>query len=98
MSYVCKILVVNFFLLALIASHAAAQSVEALLDKLIQKGVLTEKEAKDLKAESITSDNTNQVATSKWKFNDSLKSIQLYGDLRFRYEASIPPPIRVPHG
>jgi hypothetical protein len=82
-----QILVLSLAAWALCCNRATAQSVEALLDKLIQKGVLTEKEAQDLKAESTPSDSTNQPAASKWKLNDTVKSIQLYGDLRFRYEA-----------
>ena len=62
---------------------ASAQSADALINKLVQKGILTEKEAKDIMADTI---QTNQVSSSKWKISDAIKSIQLYGDVRFRYE------------
>ena len=61
-----------------------AQSADALINKLVQKGVLTEKEAKELLTESV---QTNAVpAPSKFKIGDAIKSMTLYGDLRFRYE------------
>lgn len=62
---------------------ARAQSADALINKLVQKGILTEKEAKDVMSETTL---TNQVSASKWKINDAIKSIQLFGDVRFRYE------------
>ena len=66
-----------------VAGHAVAQSADALINKLIQKGVLTEKEGKELMTE--TSD-TNLVSASKWRLNDAIKTIGLFGDVRFRYE------------
>lgn len=62
---------------------ALPQSADALLNKLVQKGILTEKEAKEVMSESI---QTNQASASKWKINDAIKNIQLFGDVRFRYE------------
>ena len=75
-------------LLALAPQIHAQSSVDALLDKLEQKGVLTVDEAKELRAESAA-DQTNMVSqmpASKWKIADSIKSVQLFGDLRLRYE------------
>lgn len=63
---------------------AQAQSADALIHKLVEKGILSDQEAKDLMAESAA---TNQpAAASKWKVNDAIKNIQLFGDVRFRYE------------
>ncbi|MGH8023854.1 MAG: putative porin, partial [Limisphaerales bacterium] len=59
-----------------------------LLDTLERKGILTVKEADELKAEDAA-DQTNQfnsLPAAKWKIADSIKSIGLYGDVRFRYE------------
>lgn len=76
-------------LTAIFASGACAtqlhgQSADALINKLVQKGVLTEKEGKELLAEGA---QTNTPAVdSKWKISNAIKSIGLYGDLRFRYE------------
>jgi hypothetical protein len=75
--------------LALATQTHAQSSVNALLNKLEQKGILTSDETKELKAESAT-DETNNLANelppSKWKLSDSIKSIGLFGDLRLRYE------------
>src|SRR5690348_15100035 len=64
-------------------TRVQAQSADALINKLVQKGILTDQEAKDLMSETM---QTNQVSSSKWKISDAIKSIQLFGDLRFRYE------------
>ena len=67
----------------LFAVQSPAQSADALINKLLEKGILNEQEAKDLKQETY---QTNLVSASKWKLSDSIKNINLYGDLRFRYE------------
>ncbi len=64
---------------------AEAQSSDALVNKLVEKGILTEKEAKDLIAET-TATQTNMASASKWKINNAIKSVVLFGDLRLRYE------------
>ncbi len=76
-------------LAAMTATSAHAQaSVDSLLDKLEQKGILTVDEANQLKAENATDQTNfvNEIPASKWKLSNSIKSIQLYGDLRLRYE------------
>lgn len=67
----------------LFAVQSPAQSADALINKLLEKGILNEQEAKDLRQETF---QTNLVSASKWKLSDSIKNINLYGDLRFRYE------------
>ena len=66
----------------------SAQSSDPLLDTLIKKGILTQDEAKDIKAEADASQSNNVVAMppSKWKISDGIKSVELFGDLRLRYE------------
>ena len=65
-------------------SASAAEGSDKLLDLLIKKGVLTDKEAADVKAEA---DKTAAASgASKWKINSGIKSIELFGDARFRYE------------
>ncbi len=68
-------------------SHAQSSS-DALINKLMQKGILTADEAKELRSESEMSETNllNQFPASKWKIANSIKSIELYGDLRLRYE------------
>ncbi len=67
----------------------AQTSDDALINKLEQKGILTVDEAKELRAES-EAEQTNLVNSAlmatKWKISDSIKDIQLFGDVRFRYE------------
>ena len=75
--------------LAALAPQSRAQSSsDALIDKLEQKGILTADEAKELRAESAESDTNliNRLPASKWKLAESIKSIDLFGDVRFRYE------------
>ncbi|HXR08598.1 MAG TPA: putative porin [Candidatus Acidoferrum sp.] len=68
--------------LALASSAAAQVSADALLDKLVAKGILTQKEAEDLKNEPVT----NKPEGSKFKLSSTIKSVELFGDLRMRYE------------
>ena len=69
---------------------ATAQTSDPALNALVKKGFLTEKEAKDAWAEAQTNlpsaSQDKLVSASKWKLSDSIKSIGLYGDVRFRYE------------
>ncbi|HWV98287.1 MAG TPA: putative porin [Candidatus Acidoferrum sp.] len=81
----CKLLALAVLSCGICAAPAPAraQSADALVNKLVQKGILTDKEAKDLMSETV---QTNQASASKWKINDAIKNIQLFGDVRFRYE------------
>ncbi len=65
------------------AMIAEAQSADALINKLVEKGILTDKEAKDLVSETTQS---NQVSSSKWKISNTIRSVELFGDVRLRYE------------
>ncbi len=85
------------FFSSLVATPAAGNSTngapqdthDPLLDLLIQKGMLTQEEARRVKEES-DSLRTNAPAMpppeSKWKINKAFKSIELFGDIRLRYE------------
>jgi len=70
--------------LALAAPATAQVSADELLDKLVAKGTLTQTEAEQLRNDSLT--NTPAAAGSKFKISDAIKSMQLYGDLRTRFE------------
>lgn len=64
---------------------------DPLVDTLIEKGILTEGEAKRIEAEMAArqtnrTDTMNNMPISKWKTSDAIKSVELFGDLRFRYE------------
>jgi hypothetical protein len=63
---------------------AAAQSPDALLDKLVQKGILTTKEADDLRTESKKDFDKNyrrQTGMPEW-----VNSLKFTGDFRGRFE------------
>jgi hypothetical protein len=59
-----------------------AQSSEALMDALVRKGILTEQEAEDIKAD-VSKENKQY---NKWTFNKDGLEYKLYGDVRGRYE------------
>jgi len=77
--------------LTTLAPAARAQSSDPVVDVLLEKGIITQKEATNVEAE-IASRRTNLVneisesQSSKWKMSNSFKSLQFYGDLRLRYE------------
>lgn len=65
-----------------------ADKQDPLLNLLLQKGILTEDEAKKVQAE-VDAGRTNALEMppeSKWKLSNGLKNIELFGDLRVRYE------------
>ena len=70
--------------MAAVTNSLCADASDPLLDMLIKKGILTEQEATAIKTEAET--NTVPISASKWKLSDSIKSIGLFGDVRFRYE------------
>jgi hypothetical protein len=87
--------------LALLALPPAvrAQSndpVTELVNMMIQKGMLTEQEAQKVKADAealkaeraagATNTLSSMPSISKWKIVDAVKSVELFGDLRFRFE------------
>lgn len=69
-------------------SEAQTVTSDPLIDKLEQKGILSSEEAAELRSESMVQQTNlvNSIPASKWKISDAIKSIQLYGDLRLRYE------------
>ena len=73
--------------LALAACAQTAQppsTSDPLLNLLLKKGILTDQEAQAIKSEAAL--QTNTPSASKWKISAGIKSIELYGDMRFRYE------------
>ena len=64
---------------------AQAQSIDALLDKLVEKGTLTVKEAKDLREE--TDADFKKAIASRNGMPDFVNSMKLYGDFRGRYDS-----------
>jgi polyhydroxyalkanoate synthesis regulator phasin len=74
--------------LALAATAAAQVSADALLDKLVAKGILKQDEAEQLKNEALTNNAARPTNWEGMKFKISkvIKSMELYGDLKMRYE------------
>ena len=75
-------------LMALTPNTHAQTSVDNLLNKLEQKGILTPNEADELKAENATNSvaDFNQAFNSKFAMPDWITSYRLYGDFRGRYD------------
>jgi len=70
----------------------AADSSDVLLDLFVKKGFVTEEEAKRVKSEAealraaAATNAMPEMPESKWKISDAIKSVELFGDLRLRYE------------
>jgi hypothetical protein len=68
------------------------ESHDPLLDLMIQKGMITQEEAKKVQAEADAY-RTNEIKhamssmSSKWDINKAVKKLELYGDVRVRYES-----------
>ncbi len=72
--------------LGLILSLAPAHAVpsDSLIDALVKKGVLSEKEAESIREKAATELTT--PASSAISFNRAIKHLSLYGDIRLRAE------------
>ena len=80
----------------LIAAHClstgtCAESKDPLLDLMVQKGMVTQEEADKVRAEADALRTNSMAATmpppeSKWKISKAIKDIELFGDVRLRYE------------
>ena len=80
-------------LLLLLTGAAAvghcAESSDPLLDLFVQKGMLTQEEVNRVRAEAEakrTNAATMPDMGSKWKISNAIKSVELFGDIRLRYE------------
>src|SRR5437588_2062765 len=65
-------------------SMLRAQDAGALLDLLVKKRLITDQEAEEVRAEL-----TKETATTsggKWKLSSPITEIELYGDIRLRYQ------------
>lgn len=76
-------------LMALTPQTHAQSSVDALLNKLEQKGILSVDEARELKAENATNSvsDFNKALGAKFPMPDWVTSYKLYGDFRGRYDS-----------
>ena len=79
------------WLLAACGLSMGQQSHDPLLDLMIQKGMITQEEARKVQAEAdanLTNAVKNAMSSmdSKWDINKAVKKLELYGDIRVRYE------------
>src|SRR5277367_3056207 len=70
--------------LALGLRAVRAQSDGALLDALVKKGVLSDQEAEDVRAQEAKDYST--TAAGKLSISDHITNLKLYGDARYRFE------------
>jgi hypothetical protein len=71
-----------------VSTGLCAEPSDPLLELLIQKGMLTREEANRVRAEAIAMSTNAALPTpeSKWKIGNAVKSIELFGDVRTRFE------------
>jgi hypothetical protein len=67
-----------------VGTRAHAQSADALIDKLVEKGILSEREAQDLRDESDK--NFTSAFQTKMGMPDWVTGYKMSGDFRGRYE------------
>src|SRR5256885_4355178 len=79
------VLIAAAVVLVLGSITARAQDAGALLDLLVKKRLITDQEAEEVRGE-LTRDAAT-TAAGKWKISAPITEIELYGDLRMRYEA-----------
>jgi hypothetical protein len=70
---------------------SGADPSEPILDLLLQKGIVTQEEVDKARAqaEALRSNALAEAMPpieSKWKISDAIKSVELFGDVRVRYE------------
>jgi hypothetical protein len=74
----------------------AAETSDPVLKLLLEKGIISQEELDRARAEAAAIARTNATtlseaqfaaaSASKWRISDGLKSVELFGDLRMRYE------------
>src|SRR6202011_3853564 len=61
-----------------------AQDAGALLDLLVKKKLISDKEAEEVRAELTK--QVSETSGGKWKLSTPITEIELYGDIRLRYQ------------
>src|SRR5437764_1320732 len=81
-------LAASIFASGALATNTQGQSSDALLNALIKKGIITEKEAQDIKAETSkeTAKVVNETFSAKTGMPAWITKYKLYGDFRGRFE------------
>src|SRR5215510_12534206 len=68
---------------ALGGTAARAQDAGALLDLLVKKRLITDQEAEEVRSELVK--ESANTSAGKWKLSTPITEIELYGDVRLRY-------------
>jgi Putative porin len=72
-----------------LSNASAADPSDPVLNLLLQKGIISQQELDKAKAEAEairTNNATLPPMESRWRINNAFKSVELFGDLRLRYE------------
>ncbi len=75
---------------------SAAETSDPVLNLLLEKGIISQQELDRARAEAAAIARTNATtlseaqfaaaSTSKWRISEGIESVELFGDLRMRYE------------
>jgi len=68
-----------------LCSQASAQDSGALIDALIKKGILSDQEAEDIRAD-LSRDYATQSSAGKLDISSNVTRLRLSGDARVRYQ------------
>ena len=79
----CRVLAIAL-VCVLSVGHAFGQDAGALLDLLVRKKLITDQEAKEVRAELVK--ESASTSAGKWKLSTPITELELYGDARVRYE------------
>ena len=71
-------------LFASTGTSSRAQDAGALLDLLVKKKLITNREAEEVRADLVK--ESASTAAGKWKLSTPITELELYGDVRLRYE------------
>jgi Putative porin len=72
------------FFFAFTGTASRGQDAGALLDLLVRKRLITDQEAEEVRTELVK--ESASTAAGKWKLSTPITEVELYGDVRLRYE------------
>ena len=72
------------FFFAFTGTASRGQDAGALLDLLVRKKLITDQEAEEVRTELVK--ESASTAAGKWKLSTPITEVELYGDVRLRYE------------
>jgi Putative porin len=71
------------FFFAFTGTAVRAQEAGALLDLLVKKKLITDQEAEEVRSELVK--ESAETSAGKWKLSTPITELELYGDVRLRY-------------